>query len=190
MEFDQRKKAALRKMAGDDRSKKGSVDAEIKDLVEAINSHNDFYTTSSCAGRVVLLGVAPSKKKNEAQWLYITHGKPSAAAMWSRLSDLEDGNVWLKQESPILHISARNLDAAQRMMGWARESGLKHSGIMSIKPRIMLEIMSSERVEIPVFQDRLLVSKKFFFQAVGICSTKLGMSRDRTNLLLKIIGKK
>lgn len=37
-----------------DLSRKGSVDAAIVPLVDYVNSQDHFYTTSSCAGRLVL----------------------------------------------------------------------------------------------------------------------------------------
>ncbi|CBZ54144.1 conserved hypothetical protein [Neospora caninum Liverpool] len=39
-----------------DKSKKGSVDEEIRPLLDAVNSLKNFYTASSCAGRVLLVG--------------------------------------------------------------------------------------------------------------------------------------
>ena len=37
-----------------DLSRKGSVDALIRSLVDCINACEDFYTTSSCSGRAVV----------------------------------------------------------------------------------------------------------------------------------------
>ena len=47
--FDRQKKQTLE---GDDQSRKGSIDAPIVDLINFINEHNDFFTTSSCSGRI------------------------------------------------------------------------------------------------------------------------------------------
>ena len=35
-----------------DLSKKGSIDDQIIDLVQYINAHENFFTTSSCSGRI------------------------------------------------------------------------------------------------------------------------------------------
>ncbi len=50
--FDREKARVLDKA---DLSRKGSVDAPIRHLVEAINTHPHYYTTSSCSGRTVVL---------------------------------------------------------------------------------------------------------------------------------------
>ncbi len=49
--FDREKTRVLEKA---DLSRKGSVDAPIRGLVEAINAHSHHYTTSSCSGRTVV----------------------------------------------------------------------------------------------------------------------------------------
>ncbi|MBI2659990.1 hypothetical protein HYX07_02415, partial [Candidatus Woesearchaeota archaeon] len=38
-----------------DKSKKGFIDKDAVKIVNCINSKSDYYTTSSCAGRIVLL---------------------------------------------------------------------------------------------------------------------------------------
>ena len=38
----------------EDASRKGSIDAPISELVEYINKQEDYYTTSSCSGRIIL----------------------------------------------------------------------------------------------------------------------------------------
>lgn len=38
-----------------DLSRKGSVDEDAVEVVELLNSREEFFTTSSCAGRILLL---------------------------------------------------------------------------------------------------------------------------------------
>ena len=47
--FDKQKEQSLK---GLDHSKKGSFDAPIHDLIVFINSQKNFFTTSSCSGRI------------------------------------------------------------------------------------------------------------------------------------------
>jgi tRNA(Phe) wybutosine-synthesizing methylase Tyw3 len=50
--FVEQKAAALR---GQDLSRKGSVDEPIRNLVNFINSKSQYFTTSSCSGRILVL---------------------------------------------------------------------------------------------------------------------------------------
>ena len=52
IDFGPEKTRALSKV---DLSRKGSVDEPIADLVDYLNSLEDFYTTSSCSGRLCVL---------------------------------------------------------------------------------------------------------------------------------------
>lgn len=38
-----------------DLSRKGSVDEDVAELVQLLNGREQFFTTSSCAGRILLL---------------------------------------------------------------------------------------------------------------------------------------
>lgn len=38
-----------------DLSRKGDVDEDVVDLVQLLNEREQFFTTSSCAGRIILL---------------------------------------------------------------------------------------------------------------------------------------
>ena len=43
-----------------DLSRKGSVDEDVVELVQLLNGREQYFTTSSCAGRIILLdGVRP-----------------------------------------------------------------------------------------------------------------------------------
>jgi tRNA(Phe) wybutosine-synthesizing methylase Tyw3 len=58
--FSNQKQAAF---AGQDLSRKGSVDEPIKELVDFINSLASYFTTSSCSGRIVVLADTPEEVK-------------------------------------------------------------------------------------------------------------------------------
>lgn len=52
--FIAKKKCTLEK--SDDSSRKGNIDVSIKDLLEYINDLDDYFTTSSCSGRIIVVG--------------------------------------------------------------------------------------------------------------------------------------
>ncbi|KAI8393757.1 tRNA wybutosine-synthesizing protein [Radiomyces spectabilis] len=65
-----------------DKSPKGFVDAPILDLIHIINEHPDYYTTSSCSGRIAIYCEGLEKAESEdtlekttkgGTWLYVTH---------------------------------------------------------------------------------------------------------------------
>ncbi|KAL2772356.1 tRNA wybutosine-synthesizing protein 3-like protein isoform 2 [Daubentonia madagascariensis] len=59
-----------------DLSRKGSVDEDIVELVQLLNAQEQFFTTSSCAGRILLLdgGINCFEvQKQNCCWLLVTH---------------------------------------------------------------------------------------------------------------------
>ena len=58
--FLQRKKAILKKL---DKSSKGDWDEKIISLCDKINSNDNYYTTSSCSGRIIIMKDVVKKGK-------------------------------------------------------------------------------------------------------------------------------
>ncbi|XP_003921456.1 tRNA wybutosine-synthesizing protein 3 homolog isoform X2 [Saimiri boliviensis] len=59
-----------------DLSRKGSVDEDVVELVRFLNMQDQFFTTSSCAGRILLLdgGINGFEvQKQNCCWLLVTH---------------------------------------------------------------------------------------------------------------------
>lgn len=59
-------------------------------------------------------------------------------------------NIWFSVHPPILHVVARDLPSARKLLVTARNNGFKHSGIQGLGKRIVVEIMSMEKIEAPL----------------------------------------
>ncbi|MBN1646212.1 hypothetical protein JW868_04195 [Candidatus Woesearchaeota archaeon] len=166
MSFNNDKKQCLVKLEKHDKSIKGSIDGPISNLVNYINSLKDYYTTSSCSGRIVLF--KEGRSKPDADWLFVSHEIVNANELISSLDGIRslDGIpkevVWLRQEGLILHVRARSIDDANRLLKIVRDIGLKRSGIISMAKkgsagRIMVEITTNEKMDVPISHDGKLV---------------------------------
>ena len=136
-----------------DKSKKGSVDKKIKTLVDKLNKKKNYYTTSSCSGRIVLFN--HGRRKNEGEWLFVTHDLIGAKDMKKLFNSMQDVNqkktkdCWFRFEPAIMHVNCDRLESAQKLLMSARNCGFKLSGIISVK-KATVEIRSSERIDVPV----------------------------------------
>jgi tRNA wybutosine-synthesizing protein 3 len=161
-----------------DRSKRGSVDRQIRPLLKIINAHPDLYTTSSCAGRISLLCESRRRKKDETNWLYVTHGRAAVTDVLRALEKLPRGHVSLRMEPFIIHVAARTIAIADRVLDAARMSGCKHSGIIAAKERVMIEIYGNEQLCVPVaYRNKIIVTQEYLGHAVREANTKLRHSR-------------
>ena len=144
MNFDNEKRQCLEKI---DNSKKQSVDSGIRKIVDLLNSHENYYTTSSCSGRVMLIEKPENCAKQDACWIYSSHDSADFCGIKKALEHPSKDDVWLMQESAILHACCRTLEDAQKLLSIARETGLKRSGMITFHNRVMVEIMSTEKIE-------------------------------------------
>ena len=139
MNFDNDKKTALSKI---DKSRKGNVDEQIKPILDKINSMDDYYTTSSCSGRVMVY--EPSSERH-VEWLFVTHDEITLSEVKKHMTQ----SSWLKQTGLILHIACRDLIAAEKMLEKLRGAGFKRAGIISAKKNL-IEVMSTEQLAAPL----------------------------------------
>ena len=144
MNFEKEKKGCLNKI---DRSKKGSIDKKIKKLVELINSLKDYYTTSSCSGRILLIKRPKSGKKCDVGFLFESHNKVNFEEIKKCLKNIPEQDLWFRQESMILHVSCRTIENAQKILDLGNRTGFKHSGIITTRKKIIVEIIGSEQFD-------------------------------------------
>jgi tRNA wybutosine-synthesizing protein 3 len=180
MDFEKNKKIYMTRLYKPDKSTKGNVDLEISDLIDMINSFDCYYTTSSCSGRILLIDINNKQRKKNANWIYVTHSKASLIKINKCLSFLpkdlpKSRQVWFVQEPLILHICAKDIESAQKIIDSARNTGLKRSGIFSIRPnRVMIEIIGCDKMEVPVFYDgKFQINSEYLKTLVKIANEKM-----------------
>jgi len=183
--FDKRKKDALSKA---DKSSIGGWDSKIKGLCEKINKSDDYYTASSCAGRIVL--IKNVLKKGPGLFVFRTHDKIKLNELKKALSNYNgsEGLVY-KQESCILHVACRDLDDAKKLLRLAQESGWKQSGIISIgSNRVVVDLRSTEIISFLIHDGKkILVDDDFLKALVKESNEKLERTWAKINKLSKLI---
>lgn len=182
MTFEKHKKDFLKKP---DFSKKGRIDKDIRPLVKLINSLEDYYTTSSCSGRIDLF---VKRKKNLSKWLFVSHDKVGLKKVKTALKKLPKDDVWFMMEPPIFHICSRDIESAQKMINIMKSVGLKRGGIISTKRKIISEIIGTEKIEAIIAEKGKLIVNDDYLKALVIAANKkLTISRNKLKKLYKKI---
>lgn len=174
--FEERKKHCLWKMQELDKSKKGSIDEPIKNLLDAINEKDDYYTTSSCSGRILLLHEPNNQKKNEHEWPVVTHHYAEEVPFMMALRELEgsEGRVWFRMQTAIIHVACRNMDAANKLLEQFHKHGWKRSGVFSWANDVMVELLSVEHIDVPVMEQGMLkVSENYMPYLISLANEKI-----------------
>lgn len=160
-----------------DASKKGRVDEEIVHVVSLLNGREEFFSTSSCSGRVILIDAPPEDgdvHKQNCVWLFVSHHKCKSDDLSSGLSR-STGDAVLKFEPFVLHVQCRRLEDAQLMHSVAINSGFRNSGITVSKTgKIITAIRSTHGLEVPLTrQGRLLVDHEYIDFLIQLANQKM-----------------
>ena len=161
--FDEFKETTLQKL--NESLKKGEVDEKVVSILDHINGYHSYITTSSCAGRIILLQLPEVGDKKKACFLGRWHDPITMDHIQVALSKYKEGQLWFIAQSPIFHICCRSFEDADRLLKTGISSGFKNSGFKSSTPRIIVELLSTERMDVPLAKQdfRFLVDEYLEF---------------------------
>ena len=175
MSFETEKKAFLSKK---DKSKKGKIDEKIIPLINKINSFPNYYTTSSCAGRIKLF--IPSKRKQDTKLIFVKHDKVSFEQIKNKLNKIPKQAVWFRQESFIIHVCCKTIEDAQKLLDVANNAGLKRAGIITTKNKIIVELISTEHFDTIIAKNgKLIINDSFLKILINEANNKLKHNFDK-----------
>jgi tRNA wybutosine-synthesizing protein 3 len=184
--FLRRKKQQLSKP---DRSLKQDWDDKILNLCEKINKLDNYYTTSSCSGRVLVL--KDVKEKKDDVIIGVWHDKINIELLKGRLNNIEyKGIIYFKCEPCILHVACRTLEDAQKFIDLASKiAGWKRYGIITSGRRFVVEINGTERIEFPIVnKGKVIVSNDFLKLIVDESNEKIEASWKKIQKLEESIN--
>ena len=183
--FLRRKKNQLEKA---DKSLKQSWDKPILKLCNKINKIDDYYTTSSCSGRILL--IIDSKEKHDDLFVFVSHSAITISELKKAIEAAIKTRklIYFKQDPCILHIACRSLEDAQKIHDLAKLAGWKRCGIIASKDRYVVELNATERIEFPIInQGNILVDDDFLKLVIEEANKKLKSSWEKIDKLEKII---
>ncbi|XP_067892674.1 tRNA wybutosine-synthesizing protein 3 homolog isoform X1 [Heterodontus francisci] len=167
---------------GTDLSRKGRVDTAISGLVECVNRSERYCSTSSCSGRVLLLGGSDHTEvqKQNCSWLFVTHQKCQKEDVIAGLQKAQDNAVF-KFEPFVLHVQCRKMEDAQLLHSVAINSGFRNSGItVGKKGKIMMAVRSTHCLEVPLcHRGTVLVSEEYIDYLVQVANQKMEENQKR-----------
>ncbi|NJD98923.1 hypothetical protein E3E26_03850 [Thermococcus sp. LS1] len=146
----------------------GKVDEDIIPLLEKINSLENYFTTSSCSGRISVMEMPEFGDKINAVWLGKWHREVELGEVLEAIKKHSSGQLWFMVRSPILHVSARTLEDAVKLLNLAIGLGFKYSNIKSVShKKLVVEIRSTERMDVPLGEDgELWVDEEYIARIV------------------------
>jgi len=101
--------------------KNKEVDAEILPVLDLINQFDEYYTSSSCAGRIVLLELPQIGDKKNAKFLGKWHRNIESNELISSIKKAKKGQLWFLAQSPIIHVVAKTNNDAENILKIGKE---------------------------------------------------------------------
>lgn len=145
----------------EDLSRKGSIDEPIRNLVDTINGHLHYYTTSTCSGRITLIekpheqsGIKRGSRFHLNSHKHISPNDLSEVVDTYIKANKTDNDkcLWLKFEPFILHIQCIDLDRARILLNISLATGCRNSGVtLGKQEKIMIAIRSASSMEVPIY---------------------------------------
>lgn len=152
------------------------ADSLMVPLCTFINSLPEFFSSSSCAGRIMLLKTDALESKRKAAFLAKWHCPVSFSELSKELGKkVSSQELWLKQEPFILHLGTNNLENANSILKCCRIAGIKRAGIMVAgQDKFIVEIIGTQNLSLPVKKkNKLLVEKQFLKFVLEKANAKL-----------------
>jgi len=168
----------------------GRVDEDMIELLNTINSLENYYTLSSCSGRVQFLEGKNIGKRKEIKNIGKFHFNISLEDFNKILNEKRE-YVWILLQPPILHVACKTLEDALKLLNIAKKCGFKHSGIFSKNiDRYVLELNSSVRIEFPIiYEGKLMIDIKNLDTLVNLINENLLKIKNSIKLLKEEIDK-
>jgi tRNA wybutosine-synthesizing protein 3 len=187
--FEEQKERAmrgLRKALEEDK-----VDHDIVPLLEKINALPDYFTTSSCSGRISVMEMPHFGDKVNSIWLGKWHREVAVEEVLGALGKHGSGQLWFLVRSPILHVAARGLEDAVKLLNLAVGLGFKYSNIKSVShKKLMVEIRSTERMDVPLGENgELWVDEAYIERIVKIANAQVRRFKGKLKRLEEEIEK-
>ncbi|WP_148882893.1 tRNA(Phe) 7-((3-amino-3-carboxypropyl)-4-demethylwyosine(37)-N(4))-methyltransferase Taw3 [Thermococcus aciditolerans] len=186
--FDEQKEKA---MAGLRKALEGGkVDRDIIPLLEKINSLENYFTTSSCSGRISVMEMPHFGDKVNSVWLGKWHREVTVEEVLDAIGKHSKGQLWFLVRSPILHVGARTMEDAVRLLNLAIGLGFKYSNIKSVShKKLLVEIRSTERMDVPLGADgELWVDEAYIERIVAIANSQVRRFKGKLKRLEEEIG--
>lgn len=161
------------------------VDEDIYELLTLFNSFPQYYTLSSCSGRIQIIQAKNPSKRKDLVSIAKFHSKITLEDLSGAINKIKGSNAWISLQPPIIHVACRTLEDALKLIKIARASGFKHSGIQAKNPdRYVVELNCSGRLDIPLkYNDKLLINLNELNSIVEMLNEHLEEVKSRISKL-------
>ena len=147
----------------------------------------DIFTSSSCAGRIMLLSTNEDESKKISSFHKKFHRLVSFEELKKSINEITENDLWLKVESFIFHFGCSDYEKAKQILSFSQEFGLKKAGIITAKDgKYILEITSTQFMALPIkVDDKILISDDYLKLILERANKKMEINFERLSRFSK-----
>ncbi|HHF58823.1 MAG TPA: hypothetical protein ENL44_01310 [Thermoplasmatales archaeon] len=166
------------------------VDEDIIDILNILNRNKDIFTTSSCSGRAVIIEVPYPGAKPGARFLGKWHRRVEKEDVYRSLESARNGFLMFMVHPPIIHAVVKDPLLGEKLVKAALSSGFKNSGMRGIKGKIVVELRSTERMDVLIGKDRkLLVDDEYIEVLCEMANLMLEKGKRKLHVLKEYLNR-
>ncbi|KAA0014846.1 MAG: hypothetical protein FE037_02805 [Thermoplasmata archaeon] len=166
------------------------VDEDIIDILDILNKNKNIFTTSSCSGRAVIIEVPYPGAKPGARFLGKWHKRVEKEDVYRSLESARDGFLMFMVHPPIIHAVVGDPLIGEKLVKAALSSGFKNSGMRGIKGKIVVELRSTERMDVLIGKDReLLVDDRYIEVLCEMANLMLEKGKRKLHILKEYLNR-
>lgn len=135
--------------------KDGKMDLDFIPLCDFLVKTKNYFSASSCGGRITLVGLDQKESKKESAFHRKWHRKVKFNEVKDGIQSYDGEVLWFKQEPIIFHLGTNNLANAKIALAACEKAGVKRSGIKVAKEgKFIIEIVGTHQINTPVREEK------------------------------------
>ncbi|MCX6803415.1 MAG: hypothetical protein NTY48_02475 [Candidatus Diapherotrites archaeon] len=142
--------------------KMGRMDKDFIPLCNYIAKTKNYFTTSSCAGRIALISLGPEETKQESAFYRKWHRKVKPKEVLEAFKEYKGSVLWFKQEPLIFHLGTNSIENAKKILELCEKTGIKRAGIKSAKEgKYIIEMLGTQNITTPIVDQKMRASEEY-----------------------------
>ena len=159
---------------------KNLADEKMVSLCNFVAGTKNFFTSSGCAGRILLIQLPKGESKREASFHRRWHRAVCLEEVKQALQEKTVGEVWMNMEPFILHIGCNTIENARGILRVMSRAGVKRGGILVAKPgKFLVELQGTQEMSLPLKQnEKVLVQDAYLKWLVEKANSKMQKNEE------------
>lgn len=164
----------------------GRMDEDFIPLCDYIVTTKNYFTSSSCAGRIALIALGEEETKQESAFYRKWHRTVKESEVLEAVHEFNGTVLWFKQEPLILHLGTDNIENSKKVLVLCEKVGIKRAGIKVAKDgKFIVEILGTQNIDAPIKEGKMIASDEYLKYLVKKGNEKFKKNQELIEKLFK-----